>query len=203
MDTREKQLEVLQRKDTMPKIKDSIQLGLFSGLIGSLVLDISNLIFRRNKKVTPLYTQMAGSMLNKGKTTKLSDFMFGQTLHLITGILAGVPLVYLLKKTGKDAPLIKGAAYGSFIWMIYYLFGIKMGMFSSPPKKNKTHYFSLWQNIVFGMVTAKSILTLAHPSVFFSKDQVSQQTNVDIRDSKIPSWSVHRDSDYETEKMIH
>ncbi len=185
-----------------PKIKDSINLGLTSGLVGTLTMDIFNLLNWRRNRSESLYGHMAGSVLMKGfRTKKVDNFIFGEIIHIITGVLAGIPLVFLFKKSGKDSHLIKGAAYGSFIWMVYYVFGIKLGMFNTQPKLNRTHFSSLWQNVLYGVVTAKSIVSLAHPAVFNNRAAMTELHSKKY--SNLDPWVLSQYSDYETERPIH
>jgi len=192
---------------SIPKVKDSVSLGLLGGLIGTLVLDFFNLIFWKKRKNESLYGQLAGSILMKGvRTKKTNNFIFGEIIHLLTGVLAGIPLVFLFKKTGKDNHLIKGASYGALIWMVYYVLGIKMDIFISKPKLNKTHYSSLWQNILYGMVTAKSIVSFAHPTVFPSGTGDALRKNKDktaANANNFDAWTLPHYTDYDTEKPIH
>lgn len=189
---------------SIPKIKDSVSLGLFGGLLGTLALDLSNLIFWKRKKDESLYGQLAGSILMKGIRTKKTDnFIFGEIIHLLTGVLAGIPLVFLFKKTGKDNHLVKGAAFGSLIWMVYYVLGIKMDVFSSKPKLNRTHFSSLWQNLLYGIVTAKSIVSFAHPTVFPSGAGDTLRQNNGKAAGNFDAWTLPHYTDYDTEKPIH
>jgi hypothetical protein len=164
-------------------------------------MDFSNLIYWKKNKSEALYGQLAGSILMKGfRTKKTNNFIFGEIIHLITGVLAGIPLVYLFKKTGKDSHLIKGAAYGSLIWMVYYVLGIKIGMFSSRPKFNRSHSSSLWQNLLYGLSSAQIIVSLAHDSVFPDNQQAKSSDR--LRTNQTPWYGPHY-SDYETERSIH
>ncbi|NLI91715.1 MAG: hypothetical protein GX434_05760 [Peptococcaceae bacterium] len=198
------QEQLNSQKTQIPKIKDSVNLGLVGGLLGTLALDFSNLLFWKKNKSETLYGQLAGSIFMKNfRTKKRNNFLLGEIIHLITGLLAGIPLVYVFKKTGKDGHLYKGAAYGSLIWMVYYVLGIKMGMFHSQPKYNKTHSSSLWQNLLYGIITAQSIVYLAHPSVFPGNPSKSAQWKKQQKAANGNAWALPHYTDYETEKVIH
>lgn len=188
-----------------PKIRDSISLGLLGGLLGTLPLDILNLAFWKNKQAESLYGQMAGSIIMKGfQTKRRSNFLFGQIVHMLTGAMAGIPMVYLFKLTGKDHQASKGAAYGFIVWAVYYVFGIRIGAFHAPPKKNSSHFMSLGMNILFGVLTAKSVGALAHPSVF-APDRAPAGQSKTSQDSGPDPWNLpqYTDSDYQTERPVH
>ncbi|NLP44529.1 MAG: hypothetical protein GX351_07870 [Peptococcaceae bacterium] len=188
---------------SIPKVKDSITLGVISGLLGTLALDILNLRNWRRNKTESLYGHIAGSIFMKGfRTKRRGNFLFGQINHMLSGALAGIPLVYLFKFTGKDHPILKGASYGSVIWMVYYVLGIKSGLFRSSPKLNKSHKSNLWQNLVFGVASAKAITSLADPSIFRTAPLEEQKLDGEAKVSP-GAWTLPYYTDYETEKAIH
>lgn len=185
------------------KIKDSVTLGLASGLIGTLALDVVSLFFWKGKKTESLYGHIAGSILMKGfRTKKRGNFIFGQIIHMITGALAGIPLAYAFKATGKDHQVLKGATFGSIVWMVYYVFGIKSHTFTTQPKLNRSHKSTLFQNMFYGIATAKALTALAHPSIFKERSEIDIQSANNGQPS-INSWGIPHYSDYETERPIH
>jgi hypothetical protein len=187
---------------SIPKFKDSILLGLLGGFFGTMSLDLANLFSRKNKKNETLYGRLTGSILTRGVNAKKSStFIFGQFIHMVTGALTGIPLVYLLKKTGRDHQIIKGGAYGTLVWAFYYVLGIKSGMFNTRPKQNKVHVASFWQNILFGVTTSQAIVSLAHPSVFRKQDLKLANPKRPV--SNIPTWGLPQYTDKKTEKIIH
>ena len=157
-----------------------------------------------------MYAHIAGSIFMKGFRTKLrKNFLFGQAIHMFAGALAGVPLVYLFKLTGKDHSVLKGATYGVLIWMIYYMLGIKADMFHKSPKLNKSHMTNLMQNVVFGITSAKAITSLGDPSVFRTASLGQEKTDgkAQVLNGKAKTdaanWTLPYYTDYETEKAIH
>jgi hypothetical protein len=194
--------QFISQTPSVPKVKDSILVGLLGGLFGTICLDLANLFSRKNKKTETLYGRLTGSILTRGfNAKKSSTFSFGQFIHMVTGALTGIPLVYLLKKTGKDHQIIKGGAYGTLVWAFYYVLGIKSGMFNTRPKQNKVHVASFWQNILFGVTASQAIVSLAHPSVFRKQDL--RLANPKRPVPTIPTWGLPHYTDNKTEKTIH
>lgn len=153
----------------MPKITDSFVLGILGGFIATIVMDLGNLIRRRNQKTEMTFCQLSGSVLMPVKRSRQQALILGQVMHIITGSLIAIPMVYIIKATGKDHPVIKGAAFGSFIWMALYVLGERIGIYSHRTRLLKTHYSTLIDNILYGIVLTKTILCLGHPSLFKSK----------------------------------
>lgn len=153
-------------------IKDHIILSLLSGLLGTLVMDISNVLLWRTKKAEMLYGHLAGSMIMRGyRTNRTKNFALGQIFHLITGSALAIPIYGVLKASGKKYHLIKGAFMGLVSWGVLNNFGQRMGIFSTKAHLTKTHYAALWNNLVYGLTTAELITRLGNKTVFNKQTQ--------------------------------
>ncbi|HHV64974.1 MAG TPA: hypothetical protein GXX46_07875 [Peptococcaceae bacterium] len=198
--------QFLSTKRTIPKIKDSISLGLLSGLVGTLAMDLLNLVAWKRDKSDVLYGHLGASILmNDQRIRRRNNFLFGEVLHLITGALAGIPLVYTYKLSGKDQPIVKGAAFGSLVWFAFYVLGIKTHTFRSKPKTTASHKTSLLQNIFYGIVTAKTMTYLAHPDVFSQTGAQTRRQETDLPSKNAKSVQTWESPSPEiaTEKTLH
>lgn len=149
------------------KIKDSIVLGSLAGLIGTIVMDVSNFLLWRSNKTEGLYGHLSGSMIMRSfRTHRRENFLIGQILHMATGMAFGIPMVYLFKKTSKDHHIYKGGLFGGLLWEIIFDFGKKMNLFSLKPRLTKSFYAGLLNNILYGITTAQVIVSFADSSVF-------------------------------------
>ncbi|WP_242975868.1 hypothetical protein [Desulfosporosinus sp. FKB] len=151
------------------KLQDSISIGLLSGLIGTIFMDASNfLIFKAGKSET-LYGYIAAALFVPSyKTKQKKNFVLGELAHFGIGSIWGVPLFYILRKTGKDHHIIKGIlisilSFGSLIG------GIKTGILKEFGL-TKTYYSALWNHLVYGLVSAQAMIWLADPIVFESSN---------------------------------
>ncbi|MHB1653724.1 MAG: hypothetical protein ACYCVD_14805 [Desulfitobacteriaceae bacterium] len=157
------------------KMKDSIMISLLGGLIGTTAMEISNAFLWRTKKTEILYGHLAGSMIMRGfRTNQTKNFVLGEILHAATGATLGIPIFQLLKRTGTDNHLIKGAFAGMLSWGILYDFGQRAKWFSIKPHLTKTHYSALWHNLLYGVTTAQAIVSLSDPSLFPQQNQPAQ-----------------------------
>lgn len=160
------------------KMKDSIMISLLGGLIGTTAMDISNALLWRTKKTEILYGHLSGSMIMRGfRTNQTKNFALGQILHMATGATLGIPVFQLMKRTGNDNHLIKGAFAGMLSWGILYNFGQRSRMFSSKPHLTKSHYSALWHNLLYGVTTAQAIVSLSDPSLFPQQHEQKQAHN--------------------------
>lgn len=149
------------------KLRDSITLGLTSGLMGNLAKGLFNLFFWRSKKSETLYSQLAGSMFIKpGLRKQKSPSLIGNLADMSTGSILGVPLVYIMKKTGKDNYLIKGLGYGAFLWLLLYGAGHNLDFYILKPQKYKSNLSAFFEHIIFGISTAHASVKLATPGTF-------------------------------------
>lgn len=155
------------------KMKDSIPIGFWGGLMGTIAMDLSNLFFRKTGLSEKTYAQYAGSvLLSPLRLIFKQNLLFGQMLHLITGAILGIPLFNILKKTGKDNHPFKGAVFGIFTWEMLYSFGQRLGIVRVKTYTTRTHITSLIDNLVYGLTSTSTMVFLADPSVF---PQVSNQ----------------------------
>lgn len=159
--------KIAQALSIKHKIKDSMVLGIISGLIGVTSMDISNTLLWRTGKTEGLYGHLAGSMImsprriNKGK-----NFFLGQLFHMTVGSIIGVIMVQILKKFGKDHHIVKGGFFSIVTWGFLYNFGQKMGFYRMNPRLTKSGYAAVLHHIIYGLTTSKAVVTLGDPSIF-------------------------------------
>lgn len=170
-------LKTIQR---VLKIKDSIALSLFSGFLGTLAMDATNLLFWKQGKTEALYGHIAGSVfMSPFRTNQRKNFWLGQFTHLITGATLAIPLNLILQKTGKDQAILKGAFFGAVTWEYIYGIGRRFNLYASKPILTKTHYAELFNNILYGITTAQMLVALSEPSEY--PDTQSKVTAQDIQ----------------------
>ncbi|MEW6041670.1 MAG: hypothetical protein AB1633_09125 [Elusimicrobiota bacterium] len=155
-------------------------MGFVSGLIGSIAKNLSNFLIYRAGGTEMLYGHLAASLYSKPlETKKAKNFWLGQVLDVAIGTTFGVPVVYLMKKTGNDHHLLKGASVGLLLWGTLYSIGsLKTNLFSAKPTLTKTHYSALWNNTLYGITTAYAANKLADPGLFPEKDGEHKNTKV-------------------------
>ena len=160
-------LKLVSKMQRVLKMKDSIAVSIFSGLLGTLSMDVSNLIFWKKGKTEALYGHIAGSIyVNPFRLNQRKNFWLGQIMHLITGAVLAHPLNLILKKTGKDNLLLKGAFFGTVTWEFIYGIGQRFQVFSTKPHFTITHYAELFNNIIYGIVTSQALVAFSDPSMF-------------------------------------
>lgn len=153
-------------------MRDTITLGFLSGLIGNIAKDISNFFIWKADKTELTYGHLAASMFSEpAKTRETGNFLVGQAMDMVVGAALGIPMVYLLKKTGKDNYLLKGAGAGLVLWGLLYGLGPNLNFYSIKPKKTKTHFSALWNNLLYGAVAAQTAVLIADPDLFPGKDR--------------------------------
>lgn len=160
-------LNVFSKIQRVLKMKDSITVSIFSGLLGTIAMDTSNLIFWKKGKTETLYGHIAGSVfVSPFRLNQRKNFWLGQIMHLITGAVLAYPMTLLLKKTGKDNLLVKGAFFGAVTWEFIYGIGQRFKVFAIKPRLTKTHYAELFSNILYGVTTAQALVAFSDPSMF-------------------------------------
>jgi hypothetical protein len=161
------------------KMKDSITTGLVGGFIGTVAMHISNYLIFKAGKTETLYGNIAGALfVAPFRTKQRKNFILGELAHFGIGSIWGIPLTYILKKTGKDHHLIKGTLI-SMLSLGSLIGGQKLGIF----KKfglTKTFYSAIWNHLVHGLASAQAIVWLSDPTIFASSDGILQETSSKI-----------------------
>jgi len=167
------------------KMKDFVPIGFLGGLIGTIAMDLSNLMFKKTGLSEKTYAQYAGSILMRPfRLFFKENQILGQLLHIITGSIVGIPLFAILKKTGKDNHLFKGAVYGTFTWELLYSFGLRYGVFRTKAYSTRTHFTTLIDNLVYGFASTTTMLFLSDRSVFPKGSDKHLETNIESEMSK-------------------
>ncbi|WP_088225892.1 hypothetical protein [Desulfosporosinus sp. FKB] len=182
------------------KIQDSITIGLLGGFIGTLAIDISNALLYKTKKTEATFGHLAASFFRTPTTTsKYKPTVFlGELLHHSVGTVIGIPLFYILKKTGKDHYLAKGLVASLLTWIFLYTGGQEIGLLKKPSKV-KTHYAAVWNHILYGLATVKAMVWLADPEIFSSQPFQSDQKTIQ-RDNLL-TWSQSNQDSVSSEDL--
>ncbi|EGW39755.1 hypothetical protein [Desulfosporosinus sp. OT] len=154
-------------------LKDSITIGLLGGLIGTIFMDISNLLIFKAGKTETLYAYIAGGLfVAPFRTKQKKNYILGELAHFMIGSVWGIPTIYILKKTGKDHHLTKGI-FISILSLGSLIGGIKFGILKKF-RLTKTYYSALWNHLVYGLVSTQAMVWLADPIVFESSNNKTE-----------------------------
>lgn len=158
------------------KMQDTILIGMIGGLIGTICMELSNTLIYKAKKTEVTYPQITAQfLLSPKRVNRKENYILGEMLHLGVGAFFGLPLMLILKLTGKDHYLSKGFFSGMCTWGILYAGGQKIGLFKRP-LKSKTHYSAILNNALYGLATAQAMVTLADPRIFASKHALDRHS---------------------------
>jgi len=183
-------------------MRDSIPIGFISGLVGTIAMDLSNVMFKKTGISRYTYAQFAGSVLmTPFRLIFKENQILGQILHLITGSIIGIPLFAVLKKTGKDNYLLKGAIYGTFTWEVLYSFGLRFNVFRTKAHSTSTHMTTLIDNLVYGFVSSSTMIFLTDQAVFPKGSDKQLETKIDSEMSNLNDARIG-DSNYNYEDVV-
>ena len=137
----------------------------------------NRVLYKANKTEVKSFGQIAGQLfVTPWKTKQRKNSILGELLHLVVGSLTGIPLFFVLKKTGKDHYLSKGLAASMLTWSVLFNGGQKVGLFKKL-RFTMTHYSSAWSHIIYGLVSSQAIVSLADPTIFASSSEINQETS--------------------------
>lgn len=165
-------LHQLKQSNSM---KDSMIVGLFSGLLGAVIMELLNVLFGRKL----FFGKTASSMIvNSVRSNRLKNIMFGEIMHLTVGAGIGSIITMLLEKTGKNFVVIKGTFISLLAWIGLHNIGHRMDLFSVKPRATKNHYFSLIQHLGYGICTSALIKYLTNSVTFRQASITKSKTDV-------------------------
>lgn len=190
LDFLRKGIHLLKKSDSM---KDSVIVGLMSGLAGSIAIEAVNVV--TGKKL--LFGKLASSMIvNPFRSYQRKNILLGEAMHLITGSGIGTIIVQVLKRTGKEYMMVKGIFVSLMAWVGLHNFGRRYDMYSNKARSTKSQYASLLQHIFYGITTSAAINYLANPVIF---QQASNTQDVNLSLDNGPQY-MPSEIDYESEE---
>ena len=111
------------------KIKDPLILGAFAGLTANLGKMLGNVFNKNVLKVSDInYSELAaGIFMTEKELKKPAGLVVGTLADFVIGAIMGIPIVYILRYTGKDHAALKGFGFvilpglliwshGTFVW---------------------------------------------------------------------------------------
>jgi len=154
----------------MRKIKDPIVLGIVSGVLGNCAKMAGNFFNRHvlSKSDTTYPEIAAGLFMSKKQRNRPIGNLVGLLADFSIGTSLGIPLVYMLRYTGKDMAALKGLGLGHFAWISMYGFlggglGNKKGVF---PLDAGTNMSAFINHSWYGLVASLAASNLGDPSLF-------------------------------------
>ena len=151
------------------KIKDPLILGAVAGLTANLVKILGNDFNKKVLKVSDIiYPELAaGIFMTEKERNKPAGLVVGTIADFVIGAIMGVPMVYLLRYTGKDHAALKGFGFGNFAWVsLYGAVGRMFGTKSLYPLNAKTNLSAFINHSLFGIITALIIKKIGDPDLF-------------------------------------
>lgn len=151
-------------------INDAIVVSTLGGLFGAFTMNIVNYILKVFKQTEWTYAHLDASwLLYWFRVKRKTIYILGQLINASISAAMGVPIFYMLRKTGKDHYLYKGIVTGIVIWLVLYVLPSKRKMFSVKAYYPKTHFIMLLGGIIYGISTVWAIITFAGPVLFKEK----------------------------------
>ncbi len=151
------------------KIKDPLVLGATVGIVANLVKFVGNEFNRKILKISNVtYPEIAAGLFMAQKERKKPVGLFvGALADFAIGAMMGVPMVYILRYTGRDHATLKGLGFGNLAWVSLYgavgrMFGIK-GLF---PLNASTNLSAFINHGLYGITAALLTSKLGDPSLF-------------------------------------
>lgn len=158
------------------RMKDPMSIALLGGLLGTIAMDILNLLLYTTKLSENTLAHIGGSMIvSKHRSGQAKNIILGQLWHMITGIGLGLPMMVAFQKTGINNYRIKGAFLGAAIWGVVYNLGQRLRLYSSRSFLTRTHYSYLLTDVLYGLVTAETIKQFTNPQLFADSNLSEQE----------------------------
>jgi hypothetical protein len=151
----------------MKKINDILTLGLVSGALGWLPKEAINLVAYYTGVQKPRYGEViAGILISEKLTRTQAGIWFSAAADLVLSSMLGIPVAYLLSRTGKENAAVKGGV------IALMGFGGLRGLIANTGP-NKVYPKDVWSNtlmtlssLTWGLVTGSFIKAIGDESLF-------------------------------------
>ncbi|HEX3047435.1 MAG TPA: hypothetical protein VHY08_21970 [Bacillota bacterium] len=136
-------------------MKDKFMGGIASGFAGSIVKDMLGVIFLYVIKLTRLtYWDYAGYLVLLRQPKGAIEHLFSTFVELLFGMSLGVIYAYLAPLLSCKYNLIKGAAYGTFIWFAISMAVLVFKLNIEGHARLNTAIANFLTAVAYGVVTA-------------------------------------------------
>jgi hypothetical protein len=131
-DSLRKGIRLLKKSNAM---KDSVIVGLMSGLVGSIAIETLNVV--SGKKL--LFGKLASSMtVNPFRSYQRKNILLGEAMHLTMGAGIGAVIVQVLRRTGKEYMMAKSIFVSLMAWIGLNNLGNRFDVFSNKARSTKS-----------------------------------------------------------------
>lgn len=151
----------------MREITDKIILGLVAGLIGNIPKVIINEILVQKGIEKKRFAEIvAGILVTRKEAISKKGVVFGFLGDFATASFLGIPLVYLLSKTGKNHKIIKSGMMGLVGLGIYRGIIAQLGNKGTYPTDVVTNASMSMTSTLWGVCAGILATRFGHKSVF-------------------------------------
>lgn len=169
----------------MGKMNDKVILGLLCGLLGNLPKAIINeTLVRKGIEKKRFAEIVAGLFVTPEEATSKKGIAFGFLGDFATASFLGIPLVYLLSKTGKNHKIIKGGMMGLAGLGIYRGIIAQLGNKGTYPTDVTTNVSMSVTSTLWGITAGILATSLGHESLFKPSQARNSLLNKERRDEQ-------------------
>lgn len=148
------------------KIKDSIMLGVVSGMLAGIPGRILNYIEHQKSLNDMTYNNMAATLaVDKDNSKKPEGKLMGSIINNVSLGVLGIATTYLIKLTGRDYAVPKGIG-------LAYTMGILMGVITpkvslvAKPRKRLSYPLAVIDHTILGAVCGYLVSKLGDDKLF-------------------------------------
>ena len=173
----------------MQKIKDSILLGVISGLLGAVPGRLLNKAEFALGFTDSRYEEMAAiPFVKKKEINKPIGKNIGKIANGLLTSVVGVSTTYVLKRTGRDHAILKGMGIAGLSWLGLYSLSTQTHIRKS--KKPLTALLSFGDHLIFGATTGTLAARLGDDSLFPSKNNNQQNKFLDLAECQFTAQVI-------------
>jgi len=100
-------------------MKDSIVFGFTGGILGTLADEVIHWLALWLTIAQSTTGHLISQLMFPNQAVSLPKLLTGELTHILAGGVLGTLIVVILKLTGNDSSIIKGAGFGVVTWMLY------------------------------------------------------------------------------------
>lgn len=147
-------------------MNDTVATGIVSGSLGAAAHLVFSLLAQAiGISRTTLLRVAAAVVLRNAPPLGPVTIITGVASHFIMGALFGVGLAWFIAATGRDWPVVKGLAYGAFLWLVPFSLITPFFVPDAIVRPDATSALvMLVSHLIYGYVAARAALALQLPT---------------------------------------
>ncbi|WP_238455617.1 DUF6789 family protein [Desulfolucanica intricata] len=141
-------------------INDRLARGFLAGIVGSIAMNIFNLISYYLGIAELRFLDWAAVVIYGTKPENIFETIFAQLIQIIFASILGIIFAYLIPQIGSINYYLRGWLYGASTWFLLYVISLLYKIELTIPLHVDTAASDFLGSSIYGLVLAKTLFWL-------------------------------------------